>query len=236
MLNACHPPSPLLFSVPLVSIRLTRLWTVLCPVSMVLGQPALRAARKVMFTPRTQSTFVRCSCCFNLYNSQLHLSPPLRFRGAARACSFSVSRCGCLGRRNSRGRGEFQCIQLGYWVDGCFGGAGLTVFSCGKHKHTVVQSVLVVQTHTNRLSHFSFSPPANFLHLLFFLPANSFCICFLSLLSASLSQQSIVCSHFFHTCLTHLQQHPGCFSLLCSTESLTTFSFVRLNVPSLGKS
>ncbi len=160
MLNACHPPSPLLFSVPLVSIRLPRLWTILCPVSVVLGQPALRAARKVMFSPRTQSTFVRCSCCFNLYNSQLHLSPPLRFRGAARACSFSVSRCGCLGRRNSRGRGEFQCTQLGYWVDGCFGGADLTVFSCGKHKHTVGQSVLVVQTHTNRLSHF--------LHLLFF--------------------------------------------------------------------
>ncbi len=90
-LNACHPPSPLLFSVPLLSIRLPRLWTILCPVSVVLGQPALRAARKVMFTPRTQSTFVRCSCCFNLYNSQLHLSPPLRFRGAARACSFSVS-------------------------------------------------------------------------------------------------------------------------------------------------
>ncbi len=168
LLNACHPPSPLLFSVPLLSIRLTRLWTILCPVSVVLGQPALRAARKVMFTPRTQSTCVRCSCCFNLYNSQLHLSPPLRFRGAARACSFSVSRCGCLGRRNSRGRGEFQCIQLSYWVDGCFGGADLTVFSCGKHKHTVGQSVLVVQTHTNRLSHFSFFLPANFLHLLFF--------------------------------------------------------------------
>ncbi len=84
-----------------------------------------------MFTPRTQSTFVRCSCCFNLYNSQLHLSPPLRFRGAARACSFSVSRCGCLGQRNSRGRGEFQCTQLGYWVDGCFGGADLTVFHVG---------------------------------------------------------------------------------------------------------
>ncbi len=30
------------------------------------------------------------------------------------------------------------------------------------------QSVLVVQTHTNRLSHFSFFLPANFLHLLFF--------------------------------------------------------------------
>ncbi len=95
------------------------------------------------------------------------ISLPL-FAFAARACSFSVSRCGCLGRRNSRGRGEFQCIQLGYWVDGCFGGADLTVFSCGKYKHTVGQSVLVVQTHTNRLSHFSFFPPANFLHLLFF--------------------------------------------------------------------
>ncbi len=99
------------------------------------------------------------------------LSPPLSL-ALARACSFSVSRCGCLGRRNSRGRGEFQCTQLGYWVDGCFGGAGLTVFSCGKHKHTVGHSVLVVQTHTNRLSHFSFFLPANFLHLLFFLPAN----------------------------------------------------------------
>ncbi len=128
---------------------------------------------------------------------------------AARACSFSVSRCGCLGRRNSRGRGEFQCIQLGYWVDGCFGGAGLTVFSCGKHKHTVGHSVLVVQTHTNRLSHFSFFLPANFLHLLFSLPANflhllfSFLLTFLSQPSTSLSQpstsfsqQSTVCSHF----------------------------------------
>ncbi len=179
-----------------------------------------------MFTPRTQLCRLRCrSCCFNLYNSQLHLSPPLRFRGAARACSFSVSRCGCLGRRNSRGRGEFQCIQLGYWVDGCFGGADLTVFSCGKYKHTVGQSVLVVQTHTNRLSHFSFFLPANFLHLLFsflltfctcFFPfcnflhlffsfLQTFCTCFffffflstsLSQPSTSFSQQSTVCSHF----------------------------------------
>ncbi len=171
-------PLSLLFSVPLLSIRLTRLWTILCPVSMVLGQPALRAARKVMFTPRTQLCRLRCrSCCFNLYNSQLHVSPSVT--RAARACSFSVSRCGCLGRRNSRGRGEFQCIQLSHWVDGCFGGAGLTVFSCGKHKHTVVQSVLVVQTHTNRLSHFSFFLPANFLHLLFFFFfLLTFCTCF----------------------------------------------------------
>ncbi len=60
-LNACHPPSPLLFSVPLVSIRLTRLWTILCPVSMVLAQPALRAARKVMFI--TLHTVHMCAVC-----------------------------------------------------------------------------------------------------------------------------------------------------------------------------
>ncbi len=222
MLNACHPPSPLLFSVPLVSIRLTRLWTILCPVSMVLGQPALRAARKVMFTPRTQLCRLRCrSCCFNLYNSQLHLSPPLSL--ALLVLVHSASRAAVvLDGENSRGRGEFQCIQLGYWVDGCFGGAGLTVFSCGKHKHTVGHSVLVVQTHTNRLSHFSFFLPANFLHLLFFFFflltfctfhfsfLLTFCTCFFPFLltflsqpstsfsqpSTSFSQQSTVCSHF----------------------------------------
>ncbi len=137
---------------------------------MVLGQPALRAARKSHV--HSSHTVHICALLVLPHNSQLHLSPPLRFRGAARACSFSVSRCGCLGRRNSRGRGEFQCTQLSHWVDGCFGGAGLTVFSCGKHKHTVGHSVLVVQTHTNRLSHFSFFLPANFLHFSFFLPAN----------------------------------------------------------------
>ncbi len=97
LLNACHPPSPLLFSVPLLSIRLPRLWTILCPVSVILGQPALRAARKVMFTHRTQLCCLRClSCCFNLYNSQLHLSVSLSAPRAARACA---SCCGCLGRR-----------------------------------------------------------------------------------------------------------------------------------------
>ncbi len=61
LLNACHPPSPLLFSVALVSIRLTRLWTILCPVSVVLAQSALRAARKVMFI--TLHTFHMCAVC-----------------------------------------------------------------------------------------------------------------------------------------------------------------------------
>ncbi len=211
MLNACHPPSPLLFSVPLVSIRLTRLWTILCPVSVVLGQPALRAARKVMFTPRTQLCRLRCrSCCFNLYNSQLHLSPPLRFRGAARACSFSVSRCGCLGRRNSRGRGEFQCIQLGYWVDGCFAVPASPYFHVGNTNILWVIRFwscrhIQIDFHT---FHFSFL--LTFCTCFFFFFLLTFCTCFFSFLltflsqpstsfsqpSTSFSQQSTVCSHF----------------------------------------
>ncbi len=194
MLNACHPPSPLLFSVPLVSIRLPRLWTILCPVSVVLGQPALRAARKVMFTPRTQSTFVRCSCCFNLYNSQLHLSPPLRFRGAARACSFSVSRCGCLGRRNSRGRGEFQCIQLSHWVDGCF-----VFWRCRPHRIFMweTKNILWVSRfwwcRHIQIDFHTFHFPSSKLSALAFFPLLSTS---LSQPSTSFSQQSTVCSHF----------------------------------------
>ncbi len=171
---------------------------------------------------------LRCSCCFNLYNSQLHLSLPL--------CH---SRCSCLcvllrlsWRRTVEVGVEFQCIQLSHWVDVCF-----ILWRCRTHRIFMWETCGLVgsggaDTHTDPLSHFSF-----------FLPANSFCTCFLSLLSTSLSQQSTslsqqstVCSHFLHTCLTHLQQQPGCLSLLCSTESLTTFSLVRLNVPSSGKS
>ncbi len=201
LLNACHPPSPLLFSVPLVSIRLTRLWTILCPVSVVLGQPALRAARKVMFTPRTQLCCLRClSCCFNLYNSQLHLSVSLSAPRAARACA---SCCGCLGRRTSRGRGEFQCIQLGHWVDVCLAVPASPYFHVGNTNILWVIRLwwcrhIQIDFHT---FHFSFLLtfytcffflPANFLHLLFFfLPATS-----LSQPSTSFSQQSTVCSHF----------------------------------------
>ncbi len=75
LLNACHPPSPLLFSVPLVSIRLTRLWTILCPVFVVLGQPALRAARKSHV--HSSHTVHICALLVLPHNSQLHLSLPL---------------------------------------------------------------------------------------------------------------------------------------------------------------
>ncbi len=110
-LNACHPPSPLLFSVPLVSIRLPRLWTIMCPVSVVLAQPALRAARKVMFITCTQSTFplslipfflpvLLCWWCARARQQPAaSLSPPSLSWRCLRCLSchlFSVSRCSCL--------------------------------------------------------------------------------------------------------------------------------------------
>ncbi len=123
------------------------------------------------------------SCCFNLYNSQLHLSVSLSAPRAARACSFSVSRCGCLGRRNSRGRGEFQCIQLGYWVDVCLAVPASPYFHVGNTNILWVSRFwwcrhIQIDFHT---FHFSF--------LL------TFCTCFFSFLSTSLSQPSTVCSH-----------------------------------------
>ncbi len=59
---------------------------------------------------------LRCSCCFNLYNSQLHLSLPLRFRGAA--CAACASCCGCLDGEQSRsGRISMHSAEpLGRWV------------------------------------------------------------------------------------------------------------------------
>ncbi len=110
-LNACHPPSPLLFSVPLVSIRPTRLWTILCPVSIVLAQPVLRAARKVMFITCTHSPhFLRClSRCFNLYNSQLHLSLPLSFSAPRCSCLFIQRLAAVVLTENSEVGVEFQC-------------------------------------------------------------------------------------------------------------------------------
>ncbi len=114
----------------------------------------------------TQSTFVRCSCCFNLYNSQLHLSPPLSL--ALLVLVHSASRAAVVLDGEHLRSGRISMHSAGLLGRCVFGGADLTVFSCGKHKHTVGQSVLVVQTHTNRLSHFSFFLPANFLHLLFF--------------------------------------------------------------------
>ncbi len=72
LLNACHPPSPLLFSVPLVSIRLTRLWTILCPVSMVLGTTSRKSH------VHSSHTVHICALLVLPHNSQLRLSlPPL---------------------------------------------------------------------------------------------------------------------------------------------------------------
>ncbi len=168
-LNACHPPSPLLFSVPLVSIRLTRLWTILCPVSMVLAQPALRAARKVMFIT-LHTVHISCAacaaraalicttaCCISLSPFAFAALPALLVRPAAVVLDGEQSRSGV----------EFQCIQLSHWVDGCF-----IFWRCRPHRifmwETQTYCGLVgsggADTHTDRVSHFSF-----------FLPANSFC-------------------------------------------------------------
>ncbi len=68
-----------------------------------------------------------------------------------------------------RSGSNFSALQPSHWVDVCFvfllwcfysGGAELTVFSCGKHKHTQTYCELIgsggADTHTDRLSHFSF--------------------------------------------------------------------------------
>ncbi len=118
-LNACHPPSPLLFSVPLVSIRLMRLWTILCPVSMVLAQPALRAARKVMFI--TLHTVHICAVCaaraalICTTASCISLSP---FAFAALP-ALLVRPAAVVLTENSRGRGRISmhpAEPLGRWV------------------------------------------------------------------------------------------------------------------------
>ncbi len=162
-LNACHPPSPLLFSVPLVSIRLPRLWTILCPVSVVLAQPALRAARKVMFiTLHTVHMCAVCAACaaraalICTTASCISLSPSVT--RAARACA---SCCSCLGRRTVEVGVKFQCIQLSHWVDVCF-----VFWRCRPHRifmwETQTYCGLVgsggADTHTDPLSHFSFFP------------------------------------------------------------------------------
>ncbi len=97
-----------------------------------------------------------------LDNSQLHLSLPLRFRGAACAasratCSFSVSRCSCLFiqrlallvlvrpaavvlAENSRGRGRISMHSaepLGRCVFCTLAVPTSPHFHVGKHKHTV---------------------------------------------------------------------------------------------------
>ncbi len=127
----------------------------------------------------------------------------------------------------------------------CFGGADLTVFSCGKYKHTVGQSVLVVQTHTNRLSHFHFSLLLTFCTCFFSLPAN-FLPCFFSLPANFLHLAFFFFIYFLEPTIYFLE--PTIYCLFTSltymfntfaTNNLvveTTFSFVRLNVPFSGKS
>ncbi len=95
---------PLLFSVPLVSIRLTRLWTILYPVSVVLAQPALRAGRKVMsITLHTVHMCAVCAACAALICTTASCISLSCLSFSASRClrclshlSFSASRCACL--------------------------------------------------------------------------------------------------------------------------------------------
>ncbi len=109
--------------------------------------------------------------------SCISLSPSVT--RAARACSFSVSRCSCScvllrlsWRRTVEVGVEFQCIQLSHWVDVCF-----ILWRCRTHRifmwETQTYCGLVgsggADTHTDPLSHFSFFPSCLlFLHLLSF--------------------------------------------------------------------
>ncbi len=128
-----------------------------------------------MFITCTHSPhFLRClSRCFNLYNSQLHLSLPL---------SFSAPRCSCLfiqlrlsWRRTVRSGSNFSALQLSHWVDVCF---VFLLWRCRTHRifmwETQTYCELIgsggADTHTDRLSHFSFFLPALAFFLFYLLP------------------------------------------------------------------
>ncbi len=101
--------------------------------------------------------FLHCLRCFNLYNSQLHLSLPLCH--SRRSCLCFLLRLSW--RRTVEVGVEFQCIQLSHWVDVCF-----ILWRCRTHRifmwETQTYCGLVgsggADTHTDRLSHFSFFP------------------------------------------------------------------------------
>ncbi len=138
LLNACHPAlsSPAL--VPLVSIRLKRLWTILCPVSWFLDN----------LQEKSCSPLCAARAALNLYNSQLASCLPL-CPLALLVLVHSASRAAVvLDGETVEVGANFQCTQLGYWVDGCFWRCRPHPIFMWKHKHTVGHSVLVVQTHT----------------------------------------------------------------------------------------
>ncbi len=153
---------------------------------------------KVMFIRRTQSTFVRCSCCPTTA-SCISLSPSV-----TRACScLFIQRLALrLSWTEKQSRsGRISMHPAGLLGRCVFGGAGLTVFSCGKHKHISRFwwcRHIQIDFHT---FHFSFLLTFCTFHFSFLL---TFCTCFffflpapsLSQPSTSFSQQSTVCSHF----------------------------------------
>ncbi len=144
LLNACHPAlsSPVLRSSrfnppyapadnPVPSVR-------------VLGQPRTPCSQKSHVHPSHTVHIVRCSCAaLSVQQPAASLSPSSLSRCLGRACSFSVSRCGCLWtKKKHRVGANFNAPAglLGRWV---FWRCRLTRIFMWENKHTVGQSVLV---------------------------------------------------------------------------------------------
>ncbi len=150
-----------------------------------------------MFTPRTQLCCLRClSCCFNLYNSQLHLSPPLSLALLVLVHSASHAAVVLDGEQSRSGRISMHPDEpLGRWVFYILAVPASPYFHVGNTNILWVSRFwwcrhIQIDFHT---FHFSFLLTFCTCFFPFLL---TFCTCFLSLLSTSLSQPSTVCSHF----------------------------------------
>lgn len=132
-------------------------------------------------------------------------------------CCFCLRCCWSFRRRAVEVTVPFQGVQLSH-------GIVMVRRSCEKtEKKGLVGCSAII-----------FSLTSSFFSSFLSLHANSFCIVFLSLLSASCTQQFTFCLHLAHTCFR--PQHPVCVLFPSSTDSFTTGNRVTLNVPSTGKS
>ncbi len=165
--------------------------------------------------------FLRCSCCFNLYNSQLHLSPPLSL--ALLVLVHSASRAAVVldGEHSRSGRISMHPAGLlGRWVFYILAVPASPYFHVGNTNILWVSRFwwcrhIQIDFHTFHFPflltfwtfHFSFLLTFCTFHFSFLLTfctcffsfLLTFCTCFFSLLSTSLSQPSTVCSHSLHT-------------------------------------
>ncbi len=132
--------------------------------------------------PSVRGSCTTCTSCsqkshVHYFTHSPHFLRCLRCSRAALICTTAScislplchSRCSCLfiqrlalrlsWTENSRGRVEFQCIQLSHWVDGC-----LLLWRCRPHRIFMWETQTYCElfgsdgadTHTDPLSHFSF--------------------------------------------------------------------------------